>query len=207
MHLKNGRSCPPHAGAKRLSVHGALPPPESCPSPQSCAFRARCSANGSSVRFVIANRALPGGLAISGNAGPPFELDAALGIKRVNRHADRRRDAMLVFVRPNSLAEYRKHQLTEMVNHPSKTADQTRAERTGPRSRKERVRVDGFMNQRLPDEIVADGPAGQFVRAGHTTNSKGARCSIALAIAGRPAACVLTEALAIGQQSPRENGA
>ena len=132
MHLKNGRSCPPHAGAKRLSVHGALPPPESCPSPQSCAFRARCSANGSSVRFVIANRALPGGLAISGNAGPPFELDAALGIKRVNRHADRRRDAMLVFARPNSLAEYRKHQLTEMVNHPSKTADQTRAERTGP---------------------------------------------------------------------------
>ena len=74
-------------------------------------------------------------------------------------------------------------------------------------SDKERVRVDGFMNQRLPDEIVADGPAGQFVRAGHTTNSKGARCSIALAIAGRPAACVLTEALAIGQQSPRENGA
>jgi hypothetical protein len=25
---------------------------------------------------------------------------------------------MLVFARPNSLAEYRKHQLTEMVNHP-----------------------------------------------------------------------------------------
>jgi hypothetical protein len=84
------------------------------------------------VRLAIANRALPGGLAISGNAGSPFELDAALGIKRVNRHADRRRDAMLVFARPNSLAEYRKHQLTEMVNHPSKTADQTRAERTGP---------------------------------------------------------------------------
>ena len=62
----------------------------------------------------------------------PATLVVVFGIKRVNRHADRRRDAMLVFARPNSLAEYRKHQLTEMVNHPSKTADQTRAERTGP---------------------------------------------------------------------------
>ena len=104
-------------------------------------------------------------------AGPPFELHAVLSVLRIDRHPDRRGDAMLTATHPNRLAEQRKDQVRETAYLLRRRQTERKQSELAPsRSRQQRVGRERFANQRgyLSDHIVADGSAKDFVDVGQS---------------------------------------